>query len=249
MGSEQLPGFENYDLIGIGTPTYYYHPPFNVMKFVNNLPTFKELPVFVFVLHGTYLGDAGNVMRQTLTQKGTKEMGYFHCYGADFFLGYLKEGYLFSPDHPTTEELTQAEEFGRNVACRMAGQEYIKPEDDPEPAIMYRLERFLLSRWLVRRVYRRLFRVNRERCTACGLCMTQCPTGNITENKEGRPVWGRSCLLCLNCEMKCPQDAITSPVSWPLFRPGMMYNVHYASQDPSIDHVRVGHSRGRTKRM
>lgn len=249
MKDAQPSGPDGYDLLGIGAPAYFFRPSFNVMDYVNSLPNLEGLPAFVFVLHGTYLGDTGNIMRQVLARKGAQEVGYFHCHGADFFLGYLKEGYLFSPDHPTAEELTQAEEFGRKVAGSMAGQEYTRPKDDPPPAISYRLERFLVNRWLVRQVYSRLFRVNREKCTACGLCVKQCPTGNITEDKEGRLVWGRSCLMCLNCEMKCPEDAITSPASWPLFRPIMMYNVHRASRDSILDHVRVKHSRGHTKRV
>ena len=111
------------------------------------------------------------------------------------------------------------------------------------------MERFLLNRWLVKKVYSRLFRVNGKKCTACDLCIEQCPTGNITEDKEGCPVWGHNCLLCLNCEMQCPEEAITSPVSWPLFRPTMMYNVRQASRDLSLDHVRVKYSQGRTQRV
>jgi NAD-dependent dihydropyrimidine dehydrogenase PreA subunit len=61
------------------------------------------------------------------------------------------------------------------------------------------------------------------------------------------PVWERNCLLCLTCEMKCPKDAITTPISW--IRPLMKYNVRHASRDPSLDHVRVTHSKGRTQRI
>lgn len=246
---DKPPTHNSYDLLGIGVPAYYFRPPFNVMDYLNSLPNLDGLPVFIFVLYGTYPGDTGNVMRQVLARKGAQEVGYFHCHGADYFLGYLKEGYLFSPGHPTAEELTQAEEFGRKVASRIFGQEYTRPKGDPALALIYRLERFLLNRWLVKQVYSRLFRVNRVKCTACGLCMKQCPTGNIHEDKEGHPVWGRSCLLCLNCEMKCPEDAIKSPVSWPLFRPTMIYNVYQASRDSSLDHVRVKHNRGYTDRV
>jgi Pyruvate/2-oxoacid:ferredoxin oxidoreductase delta subunit len=107
-------------------------------------------------------------------------------------------------------------------------------------------ERFATNHWLARQVFSRLFTVD-ARCTACGRCMDLCPTGNITADGEGRPVWGRDCLLCLTCEMKCPQEAITSPASWPLFRPAMVYNVRHALRDPALDHVRVVHSRGRTR--
>jgi len=247
MKDERPPDLGGYDLLGIGLPVYYYRPPFTVMDYVNSLPDLDGLPAFVFVLHGTYRGDAGSAIRHALARKGAQEVGYFHCRGADYFLGYLNEGYLFSPDHPTVEELAQSEAFGRQVAAHLAGKQYARPEDDRPPSMVYRLERFLTNRWLIKQMYSRLFRVDADKCTACGLCTKLCPTGNITENKGGRPVWGRDCLLCLTCEIKCPQDAITSPVSWLLFRPFMIYNVRHASRDPSLDHVRVIHSRGRTQ--
>lgn len=249
LRDEQPPSLDGYDLLGVGSPAFYFRPPFNVMDYLNGLPHLNGLSVFVFALNGTNMGDTGNTIRRVLTQKGAKEVGYFRCYGADFFLPYLKEGYLFSPDHPTVEELDQAQDFGRKVAGTMAGQEYIRPKDDPAPAFMYRLERLMMNRWLATNVYSRLFRVSRDKCTACGLCMKQCPTGNITENQEGHPVWGRSCLLCLNCEMDCPKGAVTSPVSWPFFRPNMIYNVRQASRNPLLDYVRVKHSQGHTKRL
>jgi len=247
MKDERPPDLGGYDLLGIGLPVYYFRPPFNVTDYVNSLPDLEGLLAFVFVLHGTYRGDASNPIRRALAHKGAREVGYFHCPGADYYLGYLKEEHLFSPDHPTVEELAQAEAFGREVAAHAAGQQYPRPEDDRPPSMVYRLERFLTNRWLIKQMCSRLFRVDAEKCTACGLCAKLCPTGNITEDKGGRPVWGRDCLLCLTCEMKCPQDAITSPVSWPIFRPFMIYNMRHASRDPSLDHVRVTHSHGRTQ--
>jgi flavodoxin/Pyruvate/2-oxoacid:ferredoxin oxidoreductase delta subunit len=243
------PGPEDYDLLGIGSPAYYFRPPFNVTEYVAGLPDLGGLPFFVFVLHGTYPGDTGNVLRQALTRKSAQEVGYFHAYGADVFLGYLNEGYLFSADHPTEDELAQAEEFGSAVAARVAGEEYIKPEFDPSPAAIHRFERFSANRWLVEQVYSRLIRLNKTKCTACGLCVQECPTGNITADSEGYPAWGRECLACVFCEMNCPEGAVTSVLSWPLFRPFMQYNVRGAARDPSLDHVRVRFSKGKFERV
>ncbi len=245
MKDERPPDLDGYDLLSIGSPVYYFRPPFIVMDYVNSLPDLAGLPAFVFMLHGTYRGDASNAIRRALARKGAREMGYFHCLGADHALNYLKEGYLFSPDHPTAEELAQAQVFGRQVAARVAGKPYVRPRNDRPPSLVYRLERFLANRWLARQVYSRLFKVDAENCTACGACTKLCPTGNIAEDKDGRPTWGRNCLLCLRCEYKCPQEAITSPGSWPLVRLFAIYNVRRASQDPAIDHARVIHSRGR----
>ena len=249
MRNEQPPDPGGSDLLGIGSPAHYYRPPFNVMDYVDSLPDLDGLPVFVFVLHGTYRGDTGNIIRRALARKRTQEVGYFHCYGADFFLGYLNEGYLFSRDHPTAEELAQAEVFGRAVAAHLAGKPYVRPKDDPVPPMFYRLERFLLNRWVTSQVFSRLFGVYAKKCDGCDVCIEVCPTGNITKDHNGRPVWGRDCLLCLTCQLRCPEDAITSPVSWSLFRPLMIHNARDAARDPAIDHVRVTHSHGETQRV
>lgn len=248
LKDERPPGAAGYDLLGVGSPVYHFRPPFAVTDYLNDLPDLAGLPAFVFLLHGTYYWDAGNRVRRALARKGARETGYLRCRGADYFLGYLKLGYLFSPGHPTTEELARAEQFGREVAGRVADRGYVKAEDDPSPEAMYRLERLLVCRWLVRHLYSRLFRVDADRCSGCGLCIKLCPGQNIVGSKGGRPVWGRECLLCLTCEMKCPKDAITSPVSGPLFRPFLLYNVRHASRDPSLDCVRVSHRHGVTRR-
>jgi flavodoxin len=97
----QPPEAGGYDLIGIGSPVYYFRPPFNVMDYVKSLPDLSGRASFVFVVHGTYRGDTGATIRRTLAHNGAREVGYLHCRGADYFLGYLKQGYFFSPSSPT----------------------------------------------------------------------------------------------------------------------------------------------------
>lgn len=243
------PDPREYELLGIGSPVYYYRAPFIVTDFVNRLPHLLGLSAFVFVVHGAYRGNTGNTIRRTLRLKGAKEVGYFYCYGADYFLGYLKEGCLLSPDHPSEEELESADVFGHNIAARLEGALYEPPEDDPEVQMIYRLERFLTNRVLVKYFYSRLFRVNEMCHPECDLCIRQCPVQNILRGGDGKLVWGRKCLLCLSCEMNCPEDAITSPVSWAVFRPFMNYNTRHALQDPALDSVKVIHKRGQTMRL
>jgi flavodoxin/ferredoxin len=246
---ENPPELDSYHLLGVGAPVYYYRPPFNVTDYVSNLPDLGGRSTFVFVLHGTYRGDAGTLIRNALIRKGAHDTGFFHCYGEDHFLGYLKEGYLFSPGHPTPEELDQAKVFGRTLASTSAEPSCIDLDLDPPPPVIYRLERFLVNRWLVKTIHTRLFAADADVCTGCGLCTALCPMENITEGANGVPVWGHNCLLCFTCHMKCPEDAITSPVSWarwPLFRLFMSYNVRQGAKDPSIECVRVVHRNGHT---
>lgn len=249
MNSGETPDLGGVEALGVGLPVYYYRPPFRVMDVLAALPDLNGLPFFVFVLHGTLHGDAGTVVRKVLREKGGREVGYFVTKGADYFYGYLKRGYLFSPENPTPLDLEGARSFGENVAARVAAGETVEASEDAPPPWVYRMERFLSNRWFTKWMYSRMFRVRKDDCVACGLCAKRCPMGNITLDENGHPVWGTNCLLCLYCEMKCPNEAIVSPVSLPLFSPIMTYNVWKARTDAAVDHVRVVHEKGRTRKL
>ncbi len=246
---EKPPDVHSYDMLGIGFPAYGFNPPFNVSDYVNGLGHLEGMPAFALVTYGTYRFNAANSVRQALVRKGAKEVGYFCCRGADFYLQYLKRGYFFSPDHPTAEELDKAEAFGREIVARVDGGQYLCAAKERAPSVIYRLEQlFYGSGWLAR-FQTRLFKVDRQKCNLCGLCAARCPVGNISQNQAGYPRWGRYCLMCLTCEMECSEDAITSVQGWSAIRPFVTYNVQKASQDPSISHVRVNHQHGRTTRI
>ena len=238
-----------YDLLGVGSPVYYYRLPFNVSDYVNGLPNLRSMPVFSFVVWATYRREAGNYLSSALIRRGGRVIASFNSKGAGLFFGYIRQGYRFSVEHPNADDLLQAESFGRDVAAQAAGGRSVAGAAESPASIIERLERLFTSRPLARLFYSRLFSVDSRRCRGCGHCAETCPTGNIVVEGRGHPEWGRNCLLCLTCETECPNDAITSPLSWPVFSPFMMYNVYHASRDPALSHVRVTHSHGRTKTL
>ncbi|MDX1285952.1 MAG: flavodoxin family protein, partial [Draconibacterium sp.] len=79
--NNSTPNPDEFDIIGIGTPTYFFNPPFIVQDFVNNLTNIENKASFVFVLHGTHRGNCGNWIRRKLKSKGTKDLGYYASYG------------------------------------------------------------------------------------------------------------------------------------------------------------------------
>lgn len=250
-GTEVDPG--GYDIVGVGSPVHYYRIPFIVSDYVKHWPDIQDVPAFSFLLHGTYRFDAANDLRRSLAGKGGREVGHFHCYGESHYLGHLREGYLFSPDRPSAEELECAERFGGRLAEHVAAGTSDLTSDEPPPPMLYRLERFLLSRWLIETVYSRLFRVDPARCTACGVCVKSCPTANVQADGVGQPTWGRSCIFCMGCEMNCPEDAISSFISRPetrwLVRLFLKYHVRHWTRDKNIRYVPVVQRRGEIKRV
>jgi flavodoxin/Pyruvate/2-oxoacid:ferredoxin oxidoreductase delta subunit len=236
-----------YDLFGIGSPVYACRIPFNVYDYVRALPPLKNIPAFSFNLYGTYPADAGRQLQKLLAKKGARDIGYFACRGAEYNLGYLMKGYLFSPDNPTKEELTQAEAFGREIAARVSGKPYTPTETFHSPPFVYRMERMMCDRWVVENLVTRTFKVKTGLCNSCGLCIKLCPDANIQADNEGRPRWGKNCLCCLTCEMKCPRDAITSLAD--KLGPVWGYNVRHMSADKTLQFVKVRHQHGRTERL
>lgn len=51
--------------------------------------------------------------------------------------------------------------------------------------------------------------VDAERCTACNICVTACPT-NVFDKTDGLPAIARQadCQTCFLCELYCPEDAL-----------------------------------------
>ncbi|MBI9101673.1 MAG: EFR1 family ferrodoxin [Spirochaetales bacterium] len=74
-----------------------------------------------------------------------------------------------------------------------------------------RFMRFISNMETVRgKGFGKLFKINQE-CTACGWCVKNCPTGNISLLPEKlKPVYGKNCALCMRCIYGCPTKAITS---------------------------------------
>ncbi|MHA1619314.1 MAG: EFR1 family ferrodoxin [Promethearchaeota archaeon] len=239
---------ENYDLLGIGTPSYYFREPFIITDYLKSLPKL-DIPYFTFILYASIIGDAGNRIRKRLNKKGGRDVGFFKCNGKNNFYAYIKRGAITYPSHPNAEDFEQAENFGKNIKSNIENDSY-QPEDfDKKPGFIYRFERFTTQQWMVQKMYYRFFKVNKSKCTKCGICVKSCPTNAISMENEEIPKFGKECIGCFNCVLKCPEDAISSVIDWWIFRPFLAYNVRNLPKIPSIELAKVKLSRGKVERL
>lgn len=149
---------------------------------------------------------------------------------------------MFSPDSPTEAELDSAEEFGKKIVKRFNVKNPDVEPLDPSTPVVYKIERMLVARPLVKLMYRRTFKVSSQ-CDNCSICIQKCPVNNITETNNGKLIWNSKCILCGTCELSCPKDAITSVLDSKIFAPTMVYNIK-ASKNKKIPFASVEHSGG-----
>jgi flavodoxin/NAD-dependent dihydropyrimidine dehydrogenase PreA subunit len=244
----------SHDIIGVGFPVHYFRPPTVVSECISELGRLDGRSVFAFSLNGTTRGAALNRVRSALARAGGDEIGTFTSYGEDNFYPYARQGWLFSPEHPTERELQTAGEFGAGLVAahrrrRADGTLPVPRSRDPHTHPVHALERLVTGPFLTRIVYSRLFRVDPERCTSCGRCARRCPVRNITWKRGALPRWGRGCVLCLDCVTTCPEEAVRCPLDWAFFRPFMLWNVRHALADPDLARTRVEHRGGRFTRL
>jgi flavodoxin/NAD-dependent dihydropyrimidine dehydrogenase PreA subunit len=237
------PDARGFDLIGLGSPVHYYRLPQPVTHAIRSLGDCGGTPGFTFVLNATYRGAGLNQARAELARAGIREIGVYTCNGEGRFLGYTRMGYRFSPGHPTPADLDAARDFGARLVAASAdaaeGRPLVPDSRDARTRALYALERAASNPWLARHLYARYFRVDERYCTRCGRCAATCPVGNVSWRPHELPCWGRECILCLACEESCPQDAISSPADWAVFRPFYRLNVARALRDPNLEHTRV----------
>ena len=230
------------DLLAVGSPVHYYRLPAPVSAWVSGLPRLDGVAALPFVLHGTYPGGGGTELRRLLRGRGCREAGYRRLPGTGSYLPYARRGWRFSPGRPDAADLAAAEEWAARAA---RGLEPPSPPDG-RTHWMYRLERALSAAPLVRRVYAPNFSADPAVCDGCGVCVKKCPTGNVAQHeRRALPAWGRECLMCLECALRCPADAVRSPADWAAFRPFFAYNVRRGLSDPALGKVPVRVERGR----
>lgn len=194
-GSERAQGAET---IVIGYPVHGFGTPENVLRFAKNLPEGKV--AYIFKTSGEPLrinDNSSATLIRILRKKGYDVRGEYH-----YIMPYNMI-FHHSDDMATKMYLTAKSRIQKDVD-EMIQRKERKKKILARAKIAYAVS--LIEHPGVK-FNGRLFRVKKDKCVRCDLCIKKCPTNNITI-KDGKFRFGGDCILCSRCAFFCPKDAI-----------------------------------------
>ena len=196
------------DLLGIGTPVFYYKEPFHVADFMDALPAGKGKHAFVFVTHGSVPGVTLESMWKRLADKGYTVLGAHNSY-ADGYLPFYPYP-VPTTGHPDEQDYSDAFAFGEKIAdvsARVAaGDESLIPAPLTAREGWWQEEAKLFSPQMLAQVMPKLT-INNDKCSQCLACEQQCPVDGIGVNETPQRIQD-PCVYCFRCVNICPEVAI-----------------------------------------
>jgi ferredoxin/flavodoxin len=200
-------GLTNYDLIIMGTPTFYYDTPLNVSQWLEKIPSIKGTPVAAYVSFGGPEGNqhnASNHILQLLTDKGGIPVGSDAFRNiASYPTPHWNNSKQIAGQHlPNAATFDRVRRFAADIMERIARGETIST--GYEAALREGL-RILPLVWLNKKMISR-HTVDASKCIGCLTCVKKCPTKAINPSRQ--TVDRDKCLACFGCLNNCPADAV-----------------------------------------
>lgn len=192
---------QKYDLIGIGSQVIGYTAPGIVNDFIYVLPKGEGRKVFILRTAGGVAPVNYNASKPIMRKLARK--GYDVFYERVFS---ISSNWIIKFNDDIILQLYDAARKKVGIMC----EELIRNE---RRILKTNLKLKLLMEFvmLVSPTFFRLVGkdlIVTNSCTHCGLCVKNCPAGNIYE-KNNKIKFKMSCNSCLRCVYSCPQKAIT----------------------------------------
>jgi ferredoxin len=191
-----------YDFFIFGTPVHAEVAPKIFKDFISNLPSSdRKINCLLYCTLGAKKAGALDVMRSTLESKGYRVLVQDYIQMPNnYFFGFGKE-----PSESRIKELTErAEKQIQNlVEGFIEGKRSIKSVFPMHIGISKIIGRQFLK--LLPKMSNNL--TSTSDCIKCGLCLRNCPKGNITF-EEGHAIFHSNCMMCVRCIHICPKNGI-----------------------------------------
>ncbi|AZR74534.1 4Fe-4S ferredoxin [Anoxybacter fermentans] len=188
--------------LGLGFPVAAQSTYPFVWDFVNRLPDTDGTEIFMVDTLAVYSGAIVGPLKRVLNKKGYKTIGAKEIImPSNFYPKNIDEN---KNKIKIDKGLEKAKKYALDIINGRAKWRRVPVLSD----MFY----FLVSRKMVWRMvadWGKRFKIDRERCTKCGLCVRLCPVNNVRMNEY--PWFSDKCQQCLRCISFCPTGAIYIP--------------------------------------
>jgi len=194
----------DYDLIGIGSPVFWYKEPFNVQDFIENLTEQDGRHWFVFCTHGNVIGDFFPSVTKKLVRMGAKVIGFHNSYANITVPFYPNPSY--TSGHPDAQDFENAKFFGKEIVERSKKINNNGDDVIPEPGPVSSDEWIEESKMMTKEAIKQFmpeFTINTDTCIQCHECEDNCPVQGIDISAEP-PRIQDPCIYCWRCVTICP---------------------------------------------
>ena len=217
-----LTKLDEYELIGLGCPTFFYREPSNVRSFIQTWDSMEGKHCFIFATHGSNLGNTFYYMKEELEKKGLVVIGAFDSYSESSLQFYPK--IVHTAGHPDEIELKEAQEFGENLCALslkiQSGESNLIPSFELAKKTWWARAAKMMTPQILKKISPK-FKINMEKCTKCMVCQDNCPVDAI--DIEKLEIQKEGCLFCWFCEKACPAGAIEA--DWSFMRENLKWNL------------------------
>lgn len=195
--------------IGFCFPVHGWQPPEIVRHFIRRMSITDKKGHYCFALCtcGDNIGKAITILNKDLKAQGLSAES---CFSIIMPETYVCLPFMYTDTRERErEKIGQAKEKLLEIAKTVKERErgVVRITEGATP----RLYSYVIGEYFNRfMITDKPFYVDTGKCIECGICVTSCPTGNITGGKGAHPQWKHdgSCTCCLACYHHCPMHAI-----------------------------------------
>lgn len=200
---------EKDERIGFCFPVHGWRPPKNVRSFIERLTIEHADKHYCYALctAGDNIGETMRIFEQDLAERNIHLDAKFSLIMPESYVGLP----FMDVDTPQKEVAKKA---AASVELERCIQEIIERKRSAERLVIGNWPRTnsrVLGGFFIKHLITdKKFRVEEQRCTKCGTCVSVCPVRNMDGGKGHLPAWKHTgdCLTCFACYHHCPQHAI-----------------------------------------
>ena len=210
--SEKMPDPNKYDLAFFAYPIHAFNSPQFFLRSVRNIPDLHAdkngMPAYIFKTSGEPFrpnNASSYSLCRILRKKGFQPASDMHML--------MPYNIMFRYPDAMAKQMYIHTHHMADVLAEKAGDDQIESLSFNPITVIWSY--LLRLQWFGAWINGPLIKAKAAQCTACGKCVQNCPTHNISmvqKNVHGEaktlPKFGGKCTMCMCCTMYCPTGAI-----------------------------------------